>query len=171
VRPVKGSDHWSRPQATPAAPWRPPWRKWRSPPWLGLFWGKTVGLDRAWDSPFIGTMRRPAQEPASGPPGSGVHPSIHIADSATGTYQRREPEKTILYQVVAEYLETFLGEVRTNYDKPLPNYVEKELREFLKCGQLPYGFLRAYCKDCGRSLLVPFSCKRRGACPLCFVAA
>jgi hypothetical protein len=51
-----------------------------------------------------------------------------------------------LYQVVAEYLETFLDEVRTNYDKPLPNYVEKELREFLKCGQLPYGFLRAYCK-------------------------
>ncbi|MFC1642098.1 hypothetical protein ACFL5O_05335 [Myxococcota bacterium] len=46
---------------------------------------------------------------------------IHIADSATGTYQRRRPEKTILYQVVAEYLETFLDEVRTKYDKPLPN--------------------------------------------------
>ncbi|MFC1642097.1 transposase [Myxococcota bacterium] len=45
--------------------------------------------------------------------------------------------------------------------------MEKELREFLECGQLPYGFLRAYCKDCGRSLLVPFSCKRRGACCSC----
>jgi hypothetical protein len=59
-------------------------------------------------------MRRPAQELAGGQSGSGVHASIiHIADSATGTYQHREPEKTIVYQVVAEYLQTFLGEVRT----------------------------------------------------------
>jgi len=62
-----------------------------------------------------------------------------------------------------------LGEVRDHYDKPLPKYVEKELRDYLECGLLQHGFAKAVCKACGRTILAAFSCKRRGSCPLCFV--
>jgi hypothetical protein len=54
---------------------------------------------------------------------------------------RHEPEKTVLYQIVAEHLETFLEEARNTYDHPLPRYVEKELREYLKCGLHPLWIL------------------------------
>ena len=93
----------------------------------------------------------------------------HTSRGSSFAYQRHEPEKTVLYQIVSEHLETFLGEVHDHYDKPLPKYVEKELREYLRCGLLQYGFARAVCKECGRTILVAFSCKRRGTCPLCFV--
>jgi len=68
---------------------------------------------------------------------------------------------------VSQHLETFLSEVRDHYDKPLPKYVEKELRDYLECGLLQHGFAKAVCKDCGSCILVAFSCKRRGACPSC----
>jgi len=68
---------------------------------------------------------------------------------------------------VSEHLETFLDEVRDHYEKPLPKYVEKELRDYLACGLLQHGFAKAVCKDCGRTILVAFSCKRRGTCPSC----
>jgi len=68
---------------------------------------------------------------------------------------------------VSQHLETFLSEVRDHYDKPLPKYVEKELRDYLECGLLQHGFAKAVCKDCGSSILVAFSCKRRGTCPSC----
>jgi hypothetical protein len=82
-------------------------------------------------------------------------------------YQRHEADKTVLYQIVSEQLETFVDEVRDHYEKPLPAYVEKELRDFLQCGLLPYGFLRARCKTCGKELLVALSCKRLGVCCSC----
>jgi Transposase zinc-binding domain len=94
-----------------------------------------------------------------------------ITRRKTAAYQRHEPEKTVLYKIVSENLETFLSEVSDHYDKPLPRYVEKELRDFLACGLLQHGFLRAACKECGRTILVAFSCKKRGICPLCFVVA
>lgn len=87
---------------------------------------------------------------------------------SSAAYQRHEPEKTVLYRIVSEHLETFLGEVRDHYDKPLPKYVEKELRDYLRCGLLQYGFAKAICKQCGRTILVAFSCKKRGACRFMF---
>ena len=48
---------------------------------------------------------------------------------------------------------------------PLP--VEKEMRAYLECGILAYGFVRARCEDCGASRAVVFSCKKRGFCPSC----
>ncbi|MBN1606004.1 MAG: transposase zinc-binding domain-containing protein [Polyangiaceae bacterium] len=91
----------------------------------------------------------------------------HASESLARPYRRHEAERTVLYQIVSEHLETFLDEVHSHYDKPLPAYVEKELREFMKCGLLPYGFLRARCKRCGNELLVALSCKRRGVCCSC----
>ena len=62
---------------------------------------------------------------------SGALPASKVSSAA---YQRHEPEKTVLYKIVSEHLETFLEEVREHYDKPLPKYVAKELRDYLACG-------------------------------------
>ena len=80
---------------------------------------------------------------------------------------RHEPEKTVLYEVVLGWLETFLAHARETYERSIPRYVERELRRFIDCGILERGFARAYCKDCGASIVVAFSCKCRGSCPSC----
>ncbi len=84
-----------------------------------------------------------------------------------GRYERHKPEDTVLYRIVAEHLETFLAEAREKHERGLPDYVEKELREYLRCGILAHGFLRARCRSCGKNMLVALSCKRRGVCPSC----
>jgi hypothetical protein len=82
------------------------------------------------------------------------------------SYQRRRPEETALYQVVREELESFLARARER-DRPVPRFVERELRAFLACGILAHGFLRVYCDACRCDRLVAFSCKGRGFCPSC----
>ena len=81
-------------------------------------------------------------------------------------YQQRQPEETVLYQVLAEHLETFIAQ-REMDGKGLPKFVIKELRGFLRCGVIQYGFLRTKCKGCDFERAVPFSCKGRGFCPSC----
>jgi hypothetical protein len=56
-------------------------------------------------------------------------------------YRRREPEKAVLYGVVREHLESFLAEARAASPSGAgyPAFVEKELRLYLGCGQLPNG--------------------------------
>lgn len=82
------------------------------------------------------------------------------------TYQARQPEDTALYKVLAEHIETFIAQ-REMDGKGLPEFVVKELRGFLRCGILQYGFLRTKCKACDFERAVPFSCKGRGFCPSC----
>ena len=43
-------------------------------------------------------------------------------------YTPRRPTETALYGVVRDHLETFLGWARDTYEKPIPRYVENELR-------------------------------------------
>ena len=83
------------------------------------------------------------------------------------TYQRHSPEETVLYKIVQEYLETFLKLAEAECGRPLPDFVEKEFREYLKCGILAHGFLRVRCLSCCHERFVAFSCKRRGFCPSC----
>jgi len=74
----------------------------------------------------------------------------------------------VLYEVVRQHLETFLAEARERSDgRELPQFVEREFREYLRCGILAYGFARFRCRDCTREILVAFSCKGRGFCPSC----
>lgn len=82
-------------------------------------------------------------------------------------YTPRRPTETVLYAVVRDHLETFLRFTRETYEKPLPRYVENELRAYLKCGVFAHGFVRARCDACGHDLFVAFSCKRRDVCPSC----
>ena len=88
------------------------------------------------------------------------------ATEERGVLVPRCPEQTLLHRVVREQLETFLYRT-TASDAALPRFVEQELRDYLRCGVLAYGFLRLHCDACGRDRLVPFSCKRRGFCPSC----
>ena len=82
-------------------------------------------------------------------------------------YLRRTPENGVLYKIVSDTLETFLAEVIGHDGKGVPSYVEKEMREYLKCGLLAHGFIRVRCEDCKKEGLVAFSCKKRGFCPSC----
>ena len=84
-----------------------------------------------------------------------------------GSYKRRQPEKTILYHVLAAELETFLRDVHANPSRSLPCFVERELRCFLNCGLLCRGFARVSCQACQKEILLAFSCKGRGFCPSC----
>ena len=75
------------------------------------------------------------------------------------TYVRRQPEQTVLHQVVLAHLETFLAEARLRGGgEGVPRFVERELREFLTCGILARGFARFRCRGCDREILVAFSC-------------
>jgi hypothetical protein len=75
------------------------------------------------------------------------------------TYVRRQPEQTVLHQVVREHLETFLAEARRRGGgEGLPRFVERELREFVTCGVMARGFARFRCDGCAREILVAFSC-------------
>ena len=82
------------------------------------------------------------------------------------TYQPRHPDQSLLYQVIAEHLETFLARQQER-DRSVPGFVEREFRAFLECGILAHGFLRVHCDACGQDRLVPFACRGRGFCPSC----
>jgi hypothetical protein len=82
------------------------------------------------------------------------------------SYKRREPEQTVLHRMFLEHLETFLDRTRTEWSA-LPKYVERELRGFVECGVLAYGFVRIRCDDCSKSMVTGFSCKGRVFCPSC----
>ena len=49
----------------------------------------------------------------------------------------------------------------------MPGYVDDELRGYLECGLLCFGFARALCTGCGQGFVVAFSCKGRAVCPSC----
>jgi len=84
------------------------------------------------------------------------------------SYRRREPENTLLHQVVREHWKTFLAEVAGRTDgSTLPGHVTAEFERYLRCGILAHGFARVRCTSCGDELLVAFSCKGRGFCPSC----
>jgi hypothetical protein len=72
----------------------------------------------------------------------------------------RNPEENPVYGIVSEHLESFLARQRER-DRPVPQFVERELRPFLDCGVLANGFLRVHCNVCRNDRVVPFSCKGR----------
>jgi hypothetical protein len=79
--------------------------------------------------------------------------------SLVAEYRPRRPTESVLYRAVREHLETFLAHARETYERPLPHYVEQELRGYLRCGVFAHGFVRCHCDRCGHDLLVAFSCK------------
>ena len=83
-------------------------------------------------------------------------------------YVPRDPRQTVLYQVVAEHLETFLATLAADPTATgLPAYVKEEFCAYLQCGILAHGFVRLGCDTCPHQMLLAFSCKKRGFCPSC----
>src|SRR5262249_2762644 len=87
---------------------------------------------------------------------------------AVAAYEPRDPSRTVLYKVIADYRETFLASLDADpIPKGLPAYVQRDFYAYLHSGSLAHGFLRLGCDTCQKELLLPFSCKRRGFCPSC----
>jgi hypothetical protein len=84
--------------------------------------------------------------------------------------ERRRPEKTPLRTVVSENLENWLA-CREAAERPVPGYVEDELRGYLAFGIPCFGFARAVCMTCRTGLAVAFSGEGRGVCPSRAVAS
>ena len=61
------------------------------------------------------------------------------------TYKRRHPEESLLYKIIAGHLNTFIATLAVE-GLSLPTHVEKELRSYLECGVLAYGFIRIKCR-------------------------
>jgi ribosomal protein S27E len=85
---------------------------------------------------------------------------------STLRYQGHRPEQALLYRIVAQHYPAFV-EHMAGQGRPLPDYVQREFEDYLRCGRLEHGFLRVRCESCHAEHLVAFSCKRRGFCPSC----
>ena len=96
-------------------------------------------------------------------------PACPVASSGPAVYRRRRPERTLLYRIVQDNLETWLArrEVAEVETGAVPRWVEGELRRYLECGILAHGFARARCAECGYDFVVAYSCTGRGGCPSC----
>ena len=95
---------------------------------------------------FCGFPARPSLRPHAGP-------------VPRRRYERRRPEKTPLHKIISENLASWL-EWRDEAERPVPGYVEEELRGYLECGILCFGFGRALCTVCGQGFVIAFSCNR-----------
>jgi hypothetical protein len=63
-------------------------------------------------------------------------------------YQRRKPEQTNLYKIVQQNWLSFQKQVEPDLEYPPSEFVIKEFEEYLRCGILAHGFLRAQCTSC-----------------------
>jgi len=82
-------------------------------------------------------------------------------------YRPRDAAGSALYHCVLDHLETYLAARSRAKADPSHPAAEDSLRSFLQCGIPRFGVARFRCKECGDSRFVPFSCKRRMACPSC----
>ena len=79
----------------------------------------------------------------------------HGGPTPSRRYERRRPEKTPLHKVVSENLASWLAWCDRK-EQPVPGYVEEELRGYLECGLLCFGFARAVCMTCRTGFVVAF---------------
>ncbi len=86
----------------------------------------------------------------------------------TVRYQRRAPEHSVLYGAVRDEWPAVRALAhQANAEGGLPAFIEQAAAQFLRCGILQYGFVRAVCDRCKQSIVVAFSCKQRGICNSC----
>ena len=69
-------------------------------------------------------------------------------DGYSATYQRHRPERTLLCQIVEQHYPAFVTHM-AQQDRSLPDYVQQEFEDYLRCGRLEHGFLRVRCDTCG----------------------
>ena len=79
-------------------------------------------------------------------------PPLRPSPPAECDRSRRKPEHGVLHTVLREHVETFLAHAQER-DRPVPRFLERELRAYLECGLLCYGFVRLRCVACGHDRL------------------
>lgn len=77
-----------------------------------------------------------------------------------------DPQDTVLHRIVRGHVATFLA-AREEAGAPMPGFVVRELRRYLRCGVLAHGAACFRCEHCGRGRMVALSCGGRGFCPRC----
>ena len=77
---------------------------------------------------------------------------------ATATYQRRQPEDSVLYRIVRGHLDAFLARATGEDGGHLPGFVRRELEAYLRCGLLEHGCLHVRCEGCGDDMVVALIC-------------
>ncbi len=98
------------------------------------------------------------------------YPSWQNSRKRTLSYARRSPENTDLYRIVLHYHEQLELEWESRFQQKYGAFrdvVRESFYKYLDCGILKYGCARARCESCNHSILIAFSCKRRGVCPSC----
>ena len=90
------------------------------------------------------------------PSASAVSSGVPALPRGAGpTYRRREVERTTLYQVVCDHVESFYAAVEEgSVSAPLPAFVRKEFEDYLDCGVLCRG---AALSTCAPGTLTPSS--------------
>lgn len=83
-------------------------------------------------------------------------------DQPSQPYQRRRPERSVLYAVVREHVPSLQRDADERFPYGYPRHIEKTFRAYLRCGVLSHGLVRVRCAACGGESLVASSCKRRG---------
>ncbi|PWU21089.1 MAG: hypothetical protein C5B49_03165, partial [Bdellovibrio sp.] len=71
-----------------------------------------------------------------------------------------------LYKLVQENWRAFEAQAVRDTGCALPDFVIREFEEYLRCGILTHGFLRAQCEKCHHEILVALNWKKRGFCAL-----
>jgi len=107
---------------------------------------------------------------AHAPVATGDAQEPKLVQKAGYRYERRRPERTVLYQVVQENLETLYAAVEAGFaTASLPEFVRNEFEQFLDCGLLCKGAALLVCdsEGCSGTQVVALSCKGRGFCPTC----
>jgi hypothetical protein len=80
---------------------------------------------------------------------------MSIPNAQAYHYQRHEPEKTTLYKLIQGNWLSFQQQVEQDLGYPLPDFVNKEFEEYLRCGiPLPPPVSRAGRISCDGSGLV-----------------
>ena len=54
-------------------------------------------------------------------------------------YERHEPKNTLLYKIINEYYPRYLSHLADD-GRTLPQYIQREFDDYLRCGLLEYGF-------------------------------
>jgi hypothetical protein len=72
-----------------------------------------------------------------------------IQSVSTSRYRRRDPESTVLSQIVREHLATFFARIDTDPDRRgLAPHVRREFGRFLSCSIISAGSCRVDCPAC-----------------------
>lgn len=98
------------------------------------------------------------------------YPTWQSSRQHTYTYIARRPWDSPLYRLIYHYrdeLEYRWSELFEEQYGFLRRVVLDAFDRYLNCGILRHGAARARCEKCNHSVLIAFSCKRRGVCPSC----